>query len=306
MRRYATLRRKPVRLLRSARFRSGLSEPDDARRHGQHERQDVQPHGRAASELGRVPGDGDRLKRPERDIGERRDPDADPVVLPDRRCDHDAVKRELERGSFVDPAWVDLWDANFADLYLDALEDWMGGAPVPTPWRLAFEAASDPNGRPLVQVLVSMNAHINFDLPQSLAAMMRGDAHFDRDVVRRRQADFDRVDDILVSRVREEDLQLRAASKPEDYTIVDRLLTPFNRLASRRFLKESRRKVWRNAGELAKANRQGPEIYAERIRRLEQLCGAKVADLLRPGHVLLRLGLTGFGVALASEPTGED
>src|SRR5438034_4126918 len=111
----------------------------------------------------------------------------------------------------MDAAWVDAWDGTFADLYLDALERWLRRDRVPTPWRLAFEAASDPNGRPLVQVLVSMNAHINFDLPQSLITMMRGDDLFDRDLVSRRQTDFDRVDDILVSRVKEEDLQLRSA-----------------------------------------------------------------------------------------------
>src|SRR5256885_2930769 len=48
--------------------------------------------------------------------------------------------------------------------------------------------------------------------------MMSGDDLFDRDLVRRRQADFERVDDILVSRVKEEDLQLRSVSRPEDYT----------------------------------------------------------------------------------------
>jgi hypothetical protein len=212
------------------------------------------------------------------------------------------VKRELEHGSFLDPSWVEAWDGTFADLYLDALEARRRGDDVSTPWRLAFEAASDPDRRPLVQVLVSMNAHINFDLPQSLIAMMSGADLVDRVLMERRQADFDRIDTILVSRVKEEDLQLRSASKPEDYTIVDRLLTPFNRLASRRFLRESRRKVWRNAMELEKARREGPLAYAQRLHQLEQRCGDKVADLLRPGQVLLRLGVSGFGVVLPPEP----
>jgi hypothetical protein len=213
-----------------------------------------------------------------------------------------AVKDALVRGSFLDPSWVDAWDATFADLYLDALERWESGEAIAMPWRLAFEAASDPDGRPLVKVLVSMNAHINFDLPQSLITMV-GDGLFDRDLFRRRQADFERIDDILVGRVKEEDLELRAVSRPQDYTIVDRLLTPFNRLASKRFLKESRTKVWRNALELERARLDGTDVYSRRLHQLEELCRNKVADLLRPGQVLLRLGVTGFGVVL---PTADD
>jgi uncharacterized protein DUF5995 len=209
-----------------------------------------------------------------------------------------AVKRDLERGAFLDPEWVEQWDVVFADFYLDALEASIRGEQPSAPWRLAFEGARDPGIRPLVQVLVAMNAHINYDLPQSLLAIMSDEALFDRELVRRRQADFDRIDGVLLRRVKEEDLVLRKVSEPGDYTFFDRLLTPFNRLASKRFLKEARAKVWRNTIELAGARRTGSEAYAERLGRLEELCREKVEELLRPGQVLLRLGVTGFGVLL--------
>ena len=52
-----------------------------------------------------------------------------------------AVGSAIERGYFEDPAWVEAWDAVFADLYLDALDaDLAGSAGVPRPWRLAFDA----------------------------------------------------------------------------------------------------------------------------------------------------------------------
>jgi hypothetical protein len=56
--------------------------------------------------------------------------------------------------------------------------------------------------------------------------------------------------------------------------------------------------VWRNTLELARARRAGPDAYTERLAQLEELCRAKVEDLLRPGQVLVRLGVTGFGVLL--------
>jgi hypothetical protein len=79
---------------------------------------------------------------------------------------------------------------------------------------------------------------------------------------------------------------------------VDRLLRPFNRLGTQRFLREAREKVWANAIALSRARRQGPDAYTEVLARLEELSAAKVAALMAPGPVLLKLAATGFGVRL--------
>jgi hypothetical protein len=81
-------------------------------------------------------------------------------------------------------------------------------------------------------------------------------------------------------------------------TVLDQLLKPLNRLSARRFLRESRQKVWINLAELQSARAQGPAMYARRLGELELLSAAKIADLLAPGQVLLRLAVTGFGVTL--------
>jgi hypothetical protein len=80
--------------------------------------------------------------------------------------------------------------------------------------------------------------------------------------------------------------------------LLDRLLRPFNRLGTQRFLREARVKVWANAITLNRARRQGPAAYAARLAQLEELSAAKVADLQAPGQVLLKLAATGFGVRL--------
>jgi hypothetical protein len=56
--------------------------------------------------------------------------------------------------------------------------------------------------------------------------------------------------------------------------------------------------VWHNAAELQLARLAGPTAYAARLAELEVLSAARVADLLEPGQVLLRLGIAGFGVRL--------
>lgn len=101
---------------------------------------------------------------------------------------------------------------------------------------------------------------------------------------------------MLASRVAAEDDELAAVSGPG--TLLDRLLQPLNRLATQRFLREAREKVWANAVVLSQARRQGDGAYATALRQLEDLSAAKVAALQAPGQVLLKLAATGFGVRL--------
>ena len=87
-----------------------------------------------------------------------------------------AVKHEIERGAFVDGDWTERWDIAFADLYLDALEEWNAKGSVPGPWRIAFEAANaTPRVPPIRHLLLGMNAHINYDLPQALILVITDD-----------------------------------------------------------------------------------------------------------------------------------
>ena len=140
---------------------------------------------------------------------------------------------------------------------------------------MAFDAARDrPDLPPLRHVLLGMNAHINYDLPQALIAVI-APADFDDPGIRRsRAADHTHVDTVLLARVGAEDDEVRASGP---VSLLDRLLGPVNRAATRRVLAESRPKVWRNT---------------------EALCAAKLVELTAPGQVMLRLACRGFGVVL--------
>jgi hypothetical protein len=205
-----------------------------------------------------------------------------------------AVGKAVRDGSFEDPEWVERWDVVFADLYLAALDLDLEGSPdVPRPWRLAFDA---PIGLPALRhVLLGINAHINYDLPQALLAVIPDHDFTDVRVLARRGRDHARIDAVLSGRVAAEDSELGAVSPP---TVVDRLLQPLNRLSSKRFLREARRKVWHNTLELQRARVTGIDAYAARLAELEVLSAARIADLLAPGPVLLRLAVAGFGVTL--------
>jgi Family of unknown function (DUF5995) len=199
-----------------------------------------------------------------------------------------AVRAEFAAGGFLDTAWVALWDVAFAGLYLDALDAGQRGERPPGPWTVAFATADKQATAlpPLRHVLLGMNAHINYDLAQALLAVI-SDAEFDdAALLERRGADHRRIDQVLAALVDADCRRLGAA----------------NRLATKRFLKEARAKVWANTHVLARARRQGEAAYRARLAELERLATARVADLTRPGQVLLELAARGFGVRLPPDP----
>jgi uncharacterized protein DUF5995 len=145
-------------------------------------------------------------------------------------------------------------------------------------------------------VLLGMNAHINYDLPQSLVRVI-GPADFaDPPLLDRRRRDHERIDEVLAGRVAAEDRALAAAGSRR--TPLDRVMSGANRTAARVLLRESRRKVWINTEALHAARLRGPGELARRVAQLEAASAARVVDLQGGGPVLLRLAVRGFGVVL--------
>jgi hypothetical protein len=210
-----------------------------------------------------------------------------------------AVAEQIKRpGGFADPQWTERWDVAFADLYLEALEQLQAGEQPPRPWAVAFGAR---HGLPVLnRLLLGMNAHINYDLPQALLAVITDEEFDDTELIGRREADHKAIDDILASRVSAEGDELVSLYGPG--TLLDRLLTPLNQSGTRRFLREARQKVWANAISLSQARRTGAGAYAARLAELEELSAAKVTELQAPGQVLLKLAVKGFGVRLPDHP----
>jgi hypothetical protein len=208
-----------------------------------------------------------------------------------------AVGKAVDDGGFEDPAWVERWDVAFAELYLDALDAHLSGGTPPRPWRLAFDAPADLPALRLV--LLGINAHVNYDLPQALLAVITDEDFADPRLMDRRRRDHERIDGVLAGRVAAEDEELASRSAR---SLLDRALQPLNRVASKRFLREARLKVWHNTTELQVARLAGPTTYDDRLAELEVLSAARIADLLAPGQVLLRLAVAGFGVVLPPPP----
>ena len=150
-------------------------------------------------------------------------------------------------------------------------------------------------------MLLGINAHINYDLPQALLAVISDDEFADHRVMDRRRRDHERIDAVLAARVAAEDRALKDAEHGAGRrarSLSDRALQPLNRAATRRFLREARQKVWHNTEALQQARLLGPAAYGRRLAELELLSATRIADLLAPGNVLLKLAVGGFGVLL--------
>lgn len=223
-----------------------------------------------------------------------------------RRFFHDAYLRTtetiaelLDSGMFVDPDWVEQWDEVFAGYYLDALDTHLSGGTPPGPWEMALSAGRSPRLSPLRMVLLGMNAHINWDLPQSLADVIRPEEFDIPGLLAHRQIDHRAIDEILASRVAAEDRELAAVAQPGDRGVIDRLLRPLNRRGTQIFLAESRAKVWHNAGVLARARREG--TYQERLAELEARAERRIKNLVEPRRVVVDLTRNAFGVEVIED-----
>jgi hypothetical protein len=76
-------------------------------------------------------------------------------------------------GFYEDPGYVNHEDATFAALYFDAYDNWSAGrlSLVPPAWRIAFDAGTDRRVSGVGDLLLGINAHVNRDLPFTLAAV---------------------------------------------------------------------------------------------------------------------------------------
>lgn len=77
------------------------------------------------------------------------------------------IAEGIEKGQFEDPRRMERFDVDFAKKYIRAFWCYRHDKAVPFVWKIAFDAAENPEGRrPIIlqHLLLGMNAHINLDL----------------------------------------------------------------------------------------------------------------------------------------------
>ncbi len=83
----------------------------------------------------------------------------------------DAIRRNLAQQHFADRVWVERYTVCFANLYRQALLDFerQNLAAVPKSWRFSFETATGNRSLVIQDLVLGINAHINYDLAVALS-----------------------------------------------------------------------------------------------------------------------------------------
>jgi len=154
----------------------------------------------------------------------------------------------LGRSEFRDNPWVDRLLHRFADYYFEALRIYER-APhaVPLVWRLAHDAARDPEASALQRLLLGVNAHINYDLVLTLVELLDPTWAALPDEARCTcRADYDAVNEIIARTIDAVQDTVLEPAMPE-LDSVDNLLGPVDELLTSRLVTHWRDRVWEHA-----------------------------------------------------------
>ncbi len=163
----------------------------------------------------------------------------------------------IERQEFMDPPWVTNLLHRFADHYFVALESYeKEPTSAPRVWQLAHDTTRDPQVLPLQNLLLGINAHINYDLVITLVDLLSPEWNDHSDEQRAsRYYDFCHVNDVIVRTIDVVQDQVLEPAMP-GMDILAKLLGSLDELLVSRLITSWREKVWHNVLSLLEATAQ--------------------------------------------------
>lgn len=186
----------------------------------------------------------------------------------------------LAAGEFHDGAWVDRLLCRFADYYFDALAAYDRTDPATPPvWRIAHDAAALPGTMTLQNLLLGVNAHINYDLVLTLVEVLAPEwdtlAEVDRHT---RYVDYTYVNDVIARTIDVVQDEIIERATPA-LRLVDDLLGPVDEWVTEKVIVDWREEVWRHAVAMLAATdhaeraSQRSAVEAATLRRADLLLG---------------------------------
>jgi hypothetical protein len=177
----------------------------------------------------------------------------------------------IRESRFADPPWVTTLMLHFAGYYFDALAQYEH-QPDKTAavWRQAFDANLHLRMHVMQNLLLGINAHINYDLPLSLYDCLRDDwAAMDKAQRRLRQDDHKKVNQIIGQTIDAVQDSVIGPHAPA-LVILDRLLGRMDEWLLAQLITSWRRNVWNVAIQLLESSDDGlrEAIRQEQERRV--------------------------------------
>lgn len=179
------------------------------------------------------------------------------------------VLTAVDQQEFNDPAWVNDLLKHFADFYFEALQAYEDDPEsAPAVWRLAHDAADDPKSTAMQNMLLGVNAHINYDLVLTLVDMLQSEWVNHSEPQRNgRYTDHCHINEIIGRTINDVQDQVLEPAMPI-MDIVDKLLGPMDEKVIVRLIAHWREQVWQNATRLLEM--QDQEEQKQFIRQIEQ------------------------------------
>lgn len=184
----------------------------------------------------------------------------------------------LERGEFRDPVWVGLLLRHFADFYFVALDAFeRDAASAPAVWQLAHRAARDAQVSALQNLLLGVNAHINYDLVLATADLLRPEWDGLTDARRAdRHADYLHVNHVIGATVDSVQDRVLDPAMPIMGTL-DKALGPLDEYLISHLISYWRDGVWQHTLSLLTACEAAAQA---------RVIGHVEAEALRLGHLI--------------------
>ncbi|MFC3417573.1 DUF5995 family protein [Algoriphagus hitonicola] len=181
---------------------------------------------------------------------------------------------------FKDPIWVSKLLVRFSEYYFDALDLYQAGHPeVPRVWKQAHDSTKNPETHVLQNLLLGINAHINYDLPLALYDCLENEwpsCDISRKMLRKN--DHELVNHIIDASIDEVQDRIIKPIAPS-LAIVDKVLGPIDEWILSKMICEWRGDVWEVSELLLEA--ESPEKRKEIILNQESEVFERGENLLR-------------------------
>jgi len=170
----------------------------------------------------------------------------------------------VEAEDFEDNVWVGKLLQRFAEYYFTALEAYEKEQRAPIVWQLAFNATRQPQIHVLQNLILGVNAHINYDLVFALAdTLMPEWPDLNQEQRLSRYRDHCHVNEIInhtIDSVQDTVIERYSLS----LEVLDKVMGPLDEWITSWFIADWREKVWENATLLLQSS---DDIEREALRQ---------------------------------------
>ncbi|HRR08990.1 MAG TPA: DUF5995 family protein [Rhodothermales bacterium] len=160
----------------------------------------------------------------------------------------------LDNNRFQDATWVSRLLTRFAEYYFEALEAFeRNPRESPAAWYLAHQHTHLPQTLAVRDLLLGVNAHINYDLALTLVELMDGEwANQNTSWRLARREDYDLVNTIIAETINA--VQSDILAEQDEWTaVVDAIMGPMDEWLISRFVTHWRNQVWEDAVQMLEA-----------------------------------------------------